>query len=86
MNQFARNNVWELVSQPSPQSVIDTKYVFKNKVNGLRIIFRNKFMLVVKGFNQIQGIDYEEIFAPIAHLEGNRLLLIFSCYKGLKLF
>ena len=45
------------------------------------IIVRNKARLVVQGFNQEEGINYEETFAPIARLEAIRMLLAFTCFK-----
>ena len=46
------------------------------------IIIRNKARLVAQGFNQEEGIDYEETFAPIARLEAIRMLLAFACFKN----
>jgi hypothetical protein len=46
---------------------------------------RNKSRLVAQGFNQKEGIDYEETFAPVARLEAIRILLAFSVAKGFKL-
>ena len=45
------------------------------------IIVRNKARLVTQGFNQEEGIDYEETFALVARLEGIRMLLAFACFK-----
>ena len=86
LNQFIRNDVWELVPKPIIQSVIGTKWVFKNKVNDKGMIVRNKARLVAKGFNQVEGIDFEETFAPVARLEAIRLLLAFSSFRGFKLY
>ena len=47
---------------------------------------RNKARLVVKGYNQEEGIDYGETFAPVARLEVVRLPLAFACMSGFKLF
>jgi hypothetical protein len=80
LNQFERNNVWTLVPRPTHQSIIGTKWVFRNKNDENGIIIRNKAKLVAQGFNQEEGIDYEENFAPI------RMLLAFACYKDFKLF
>jgi hypothetical protein len=48
-------------------------------------VVRNKSRLVAQGFSQKEGIDYEESFAPVAHLEAIRILLAFSVAKGFKL-
>ena len=86
LNQFERNNVWDLVPRPSSQSVIGTKWVFRNKRDENGVIVRNKARLVAQGFNQEEGIDYEETFAPVARLESIRMLLAFACHKGFTLF
>jgi hypothetical protein len=48
-------------------------------------VVRNKSRLVAQGFNQKEGIDYEETFAPVARLEAIRILLDFFLAKGFKL-
>ncbi|XP_074297611.1 uncharacterized protein LOC141628354 [Silene latifolia] len=52
----------------------------------MRVIVRNKARLVVKGYNQQEGIDYDETFAPVARLEAIRLLIAFAAHIGFKLF
>jgi hypothetical protein len=80
-----RNLVWDLVN-PSPRcKPIGTKWVWKNKEGEKGVVVRNKSRLVAQGFSQKEGIDYEETFATIAHLEAIRILLAFSMAKGFKL-
>ena len=50
------------------------------------IIVRNKARLVAQGFNQEEGIDDEETFAPVARLEAIRMLLAFTCFKDFVLY
>ena len=50
------------------------------------IIVRNKARLVDHGFNEEEGIDYEETFASIARLEAIRMLLVFACFKDFVLY
>jgi hypothetical protein len=47
---------------------------------------RNKPRLVAQGFSQVKGVDFEETFAPVAHLEAIRILLAFITSKRFKLF
>ncbi|PKA55083.1 putative mitochondrial protein [Apostasia shenzhenica] len=86
LNQFTRNDIWELVARPNDHPIIGTKWVFKNKLNDQGEIIRNKARLVAKGYNQVEGIDFDETFAPVARLEAIRLLLAYSCIKNFKLF
>ncbi|KAL5545088.1 hypothetical protein UlMin_008872 [Ulmus minor] len=86
LNQFERNDVWELVPRPKDQTVIGTKWVFRNKVDESGVVTRNKARLVAQGYNQEEGIDYEETFAPVARLESIRMLLAFACFKDFILF
>ena len=81
LNQFERNEVWELVPRPNNQSVIGIKWVYRNKMDENGIIIRNKARLVAQGYNQQEGIDYEETFTLVARLEAIRMLLAFLVTK-----
>lgn len=62
LNQFERNKVWHLELKPEHQKVIGLKWVFRNKLYEHDIIVRNKAMLLIKAYNQQEGIDFEEFF------------------------
>jgi hypothetical protein len=47
---------------------------------------RNKARLVAQGYSQVEGLDFGETFAPVAHLEAIRILLDFAVSKGFKLY
>ena len=64
LNQFERNEVLELIPRPNDQSVVGTKWVYRNKMDENGIIIRNKARLVAQGYNQQEGIDYEETLLP----------------------
>ncbi|GJU76206.1 retrovirus-related pol polyprotein from transposon TNT 1-94 [Tanacetum coccineum] len=68
LNQFIVNNVWKLVPLPITQSVIGRKWVFRNKLDENGIVSRNKVRLVAQGYNQQEGIDYDETYAPIVRI------------------
>ncbi|KAK0593854.1 hypothetical protein LWI29_019494 [Acer saccharum] len=85
LNQFERNEVWTLVPRPKTTNVIGTKWIFRNKSDEDGNIVRNKARLVAQGYSQIEGIDFEETFAPVARLESIRLLLSISCVHKFKL-
>ena len=81
-----KNEVWELGPRPNNQSVIGTKWVYRNKMDENGIIIINKVRLVAQECNQQEGIDYEETFAPVARLEAIRMLLDFACHKNFILY
>jgi hypothetical protein len=85
LENFERNQVWELVDPPPGCKPIGTKWVWKNKEGEKGEVVRNKSRLVAQGFSQKEGIDYEETFSPVARLEVIRILLAFSVAKGFKL-
>jgi hypothetical protein len=86
LENFESNQFWELVDPLSGCKPIGTKWVWKNKEGAKGEVVRNKSRLVEQGYSHKEGIDYEETFAPIAHLEAIRILLAFSLDKGFKLY
>jgi hypothetical protein len=70
LNNFTRNEVWELVEIPKNHNVIGTKWVFRNKHNEDDLVVRNKERLVAQGYTQAEGLDFGETFAPVARLEA----------------
>ncbi|KAJ1700593.1 hypothetical protein LUZ63_000372 [Rhynchospora breviuscula] len=86
LNQFERNQVWELVPLPSGKQVIGTKWVYRNKLDEIDNVVRNKARLIAQDFKQQEGIDFEKTFAPLAHLESIRMLLAYAANKGFTLF
>ncbi|GJV62554.1 putative ribonuclease H-like domain-containing protein [Tanacetum coccineum] len=71
-----------LVDLPNGKKAIGTKWVFKNKKDERGIVIRNKARLVVQGHRQDKGIDYEEMFAPVARIEAIRLFLAYGSFMG----
>ncbi|KAD6796314.1 hypothetical protein E3N88_07210 [Mikania micrantha] len=84
--QFKKQQVWELVPLPQGKCAIGTKWVFRNKTDENGQIIKNKARLVVQGFSQEEGIDYDETFAPVARLEAIRLFLAYAALHKLKVF
>ena len=72
--------MWELVHKLEHQSVIGTKWVFRNKMDESGVVVRNKARLVAQRYNQKKTIDFYETFAPVARLESIRMLLAFACH------
>ncbi|GJU18189.1 putative ribonuclease H-like domain-containing protein [Tanacetum coccineum] len=80
--QFKLQQVWVLVDLPNGAKVIGTKWVYRNKKDERGVVVRNKARLVAQGHRQEEGIDYDEVFAPVARLEAIRLFLAFASYMG----
>ena len=85
LGQFERNKVWTLIFRPTNYLIIRTKWVFGNKMDELGNVVRNKDRLVAQRYNQEEGIDFDETFAPVAKIEAIRLLLAFACHMNFKL-
>ena len=73
--QFQRNDVWTLVPRPEGEHIIGTKWIFRNKTNEEGNVIRNKARLVAQGYSQMEVVDYDETFAPVARMESIRILL-----------
>jgi hypothetical protein len=86
LDQIEKNDTWELVPRPKNKNVIGTKWVFRNKLNEDGQVTRNKARLVCKGYAQIEGIDFEETYAPVARMEAICLLLAYACSKNVKVY
>ncbi|GJS69828.1 putative ribonuclease H-like domain-containing protein [Tanacetum coccineum] len=76
------SDVWILVDLPIGKRAIGTKWVFRNKKDERGIVIRNKARLVAQGHRQEEGIDYEEVFAPVARIEAIRLFLAYASFMG----
>ncbi|GKD19057.1 putative ribonuclease H-like domain-containing protein, partial [Tanacetum coccineum] len=79
--QFKLQQIWTLVNLPLGKRAISTKWVYRNKKDERGIVIRNKAMLVAQGYTQEEGIDYDEVFAPVARIEAIRLFLAYALFK-----
>ncbi|GJX66189.1 putative ribonuclease H-like domain-containing protein [Tanacetum coccineum] len=84
--QFKLQKVWILVDLPFGKKVIGTKWVFRNKRDERSIVVKNKARLVAQRFRQEEGIDYDEVFAPVARIEAIRLFLAFASFMGFHVY
>ncbi|GKC12394.1 putative ribonuclease H-like domain-containing protein [Tanacetum coccineum] len=80
--QFKIQKVWVLVDLPYGKKAIGTKWVYRNKKDERGVVVRNKARLVAQGHRQEEGIDYDEVFAPVARIEAIRIFLAFASYMG----
>nr|GEU65813.1 putative reverse transcriptase domain-containing protein [Tanacetum cinerariifolium] len=81
-----KRKVWVLVDLPHGKRAIGSKWVFRNKKDKRGIVVRNKARLIDKGHNQEEGIDYEEVFAPVAKIEAIRLFLAYASFMGFMVY
>nr|GEY66664.1 hypothetical protein [Tanacetum cinerariifolium] len=65
---------------------IGTKWVLKNKKDERGIVIRNKARLVAQGHTQEEGIDYKEVFAPVARIKAIRLFLAYASFMGFTVY
>ena len=84
--QFQRNDIWILVPRPDGEYVISTKWIFCNKTDDEGNVISNKACLVAQGYFRMEEVDYDETFAPVAHMEFIRILLALACHLKLKLY
>ena len=75
MQSMYDNQVWNLVDPPDGAKVIDYKWIYKLKADG---IFKAR--LVTKGFRQTHGIDYDETFSPVIMPKSIRIFLAIVAY------
>lgn len=81
-----KNNTWELSVLPKGHEVIGVKWVFKAKRNPNGDVERYKARLVAKGYKQKYGVDYDEVFAPVARMETIRLLISLAAQMKWKIY
>nr|GFD39489.1 putative ribonuclease H-like domain-containing protein [Tanacetum cinerariifolium] len=76
--QLKMQKVWILEDLPYEKRAIGTKWVYRNKKDERGIVIINKARLVAQGHIQEEGVDYEEVFAPVARIEAIRLFLAYA--------
>ena len=81
-----RNDTWELTSLPEGHKPIGVKWVYKTKTNKEGQVEKYKARLVAKGYKQRQGIDYDEVFAPVARIDTIRLLTAVAAQNKWKIY
>ncbi|GJQ94516.1 ribonuclease H-like domain-containing protein [Tanacetum coccineum] len=84
--QFKLQKVWTLVDLPKGKRAIGTKWVYRNKKYERGIVVRNKARLIAQGYTKEEGIDYDEVFAPVARIEAIRLFLSYASFMGLIMY
>nr|GEW43252.1 retrovirus-related Pol polyprotein from transposon TNT 1-94 [Tanacetum cinerariifolium] len=86
LHQFIRLDVWELGPSMDGIKPITLKWLFKNKHDEENTVIHNKTRLVVRGYRQEEGIDFEESFAPVTRMEAIRIFLAYAAHKGFTVY
>jgi hypothetical protein len=82
MDSIEHNDTWELVDLSAGHHPITLKWVFKLKKNEPGEVVKHKARLIVHMFIQQEGIDYDDAFTPVAHIESIRILLALAAQEG----
>lgn len=86
IKSITKNDTWELTTLPRGHKAIGVRWVYKAKKNAKGEVERYKARLVAKGYSQRQGIDYDEVFAPVARLETIRLIISLAAQNKWKIY
>ena len=70
MGSMYENKVWTLIDLPDDRQAIENKWIFKRKTNADGSVTIYKTRIVAKGFRQVQGVDYDEIFSLVSMLKS----------------
>lgn len=82
IDAIVRNKTWELVDLPNGEKTVGVKWIYKTKLNESGKVDKLKARLVAKGYTQEYGIDYSEVFAPVARLDTIRLVIAVAAIHG----
>jgi hypothetical protein len=82
LESIKENKTWSLVNLLRGHKAIGLKWVFKLKHDEHGDIVKHKVRLVAKGYEQRQGVDFEEVFAPVARMEPVRVLFILAAHNN----
>ena len=74
------NKVWTLVDLPDDQRPIENKWIFEKKIDADGNVIVYKARIVTKGFRQVQGVDYDETFSPVAMLKSVRIMSAIAAF------
>jgi len=84
-DSIVRNNVWDVVLRPVDKSVVSSWWLYKVKQAVDGNVEKHKARFISRGFSQVEGIDYDETFAPVARYSSIKLMLALSAQMGWKI-
>ena len=82
MQAIEANRTWEVSVLPPKHKAIGLKWVFKVKKDPEGNVIKHKARLVAKGYAQQFGVDFDEVYAPVARIETVRVLLALAAQGG----
>ena len=82
VDSIVRNSAWEIVPRPVGKSVVGSRWIYKVKKAADGSVEKYKARFVARGFSQIEGIDYEETFAPVARYSSILTILALLAQMG----
>ena len=80
-----KNKTWTLTVLPNDAKKIGVKWIYKTKFNENGEIEKHKARLVAKGYSQKHGVDYTEVFAPVARMDTVRMIISMAAQRGLRI-
>jgi hypothetical protein len=86
LGSMSENQVWTLVDPPSDRKAVECKWIFKKKMDAYGNVTVYKAWLVAKGFWQVQGVDYDETFSPIAMFKSIQILLAIAVFHDYEIW
>ena len=86
MESMYFNSVWELIDQPDEVRPIGCKWIYKRKRDHMGKVQTYKAQLVAKGYTQVEGVDYEETFSPVAMIKSIRILLSIATFYNYEIW
>jgi hypothetical protein len=81
-DSIVRNDVWEVVLSPMGKSVVTSRWLYKTKYVADGSIEKHKARFVARGFSQIEGVDYDETFAPVARYTSIKSIIAIAAEMG----
>lgn len=81
-----KNDTWKLVYLPTGARKVGIKWIYKTKYNEAGEVDKHKARLVAKGYSQRQGIDFSEVYAPVARMDTIRVMIALAAQRGWTIF
>ena len=84
-SSLLKNDTWDLVPPPEGKNIVGSRWILKVKRDEDDGVDRFKARLVALGFSQVKGVDYDEVFSPVARYTSVRSLLVLASAHDLEI-